>query len=74
MAAHTLKHQKNILLLYERHLTVNLCKLWLTVSTKVLITETFTDLEIAVDTSNHRKLLKSLWRLRKSIELTRIHA
>jgi hypothetical protein len=38
MTGHILEELEHILLFYERHLTVNLCELRLTVCTKVLIT------------------------------------
>jgi len=36
-------------------------------------TETFYDLEITVETGNHQQLLQGLWRLRQSVELSRVH-
>ena len=49
MTSHILEELKYIFLLYKRHLTVNLCKLRLTVGTKVFITETLGNLEITVE-------------------------
>ena len=43
-----------------------------TVSTRILITEAGSDLEVAVDTGNHQKLLELLGCLRQCIELTRM--
>lgn len=74
MASHALKHLEDILLLNERHLTVDLSELRLTVGTEILIAETLHDLEITVETAHHKQLLESLRRLRQSIELPLIHA
>ena len=73
MASHFLEKVDNIILINKTHFTVNLCKLWLSVSTKVLITEALGYLEIAVEASNHQELLQSLRALWKSVELTWIH-
>ena len=47
---HSLEEFDHIVLLHKRHFAVNLCKFRLTVSTQVLVTETFGNLEIAVET------------------------
>ena len=73
MTSHTLKHLQDILLLHKRHLTVDLSKLRLTVSTKILIAETLTYLEITIQSSHHTELFQRLRTLRKSIELPWIH-
>ena len=73
VTSHILKQIDDIVLIDERHLTVNLCKLRLTVSTKVLVTEALCNLEVTVETADHKKLLQSLRALRKRIELSRIH-
>ena len=57
MASHFLEKVDDIILINKTHFTVNLCKLWLTVSTKILITEALGNLEIAVEASNHQELL-----------------
>ena len=57
MASHFLEKVDDIILINKTHFTVNLCKLWLTVSTKILITEALGNLKIAVETSNHQELL-----------------
>ena len=54
MLSHTLEHLDNVFLFYETHFTVNLCKLRLTVGTKVFIAEAFYNLEITVETRNHK--------------------
>ena len=74
MTGHILKELKYIFLLHERHLTVDLSELGLTVCTKILITETFGNLEITVETADHQQLLQGLRRLGQCIELTWIHA
>ncbi len=71
---HALECSKHVLLLHKRHLTVYLGELRLTVSTQILVTETAHNLEIAVIAGHHEKLLESLGRLRKGVELARIHA
>ena len=73
MTGHFLKQLQHIFLFYKRHLAVDLCELRLTVSTKVLITETLGNLEVTVETGHHQQLLQRLRRLRQGIELSRIH-
>jgi len=51
----------NIINVYERELHIDLCKLRLSVSTKVLITEASCDLNITVITGAHQKLFVKLW-------------
>ena len=70
----TFKHLKDIFLLDKRHLTVNLSELRLTVGAKVLVAEALDNLEVAVETADHQKLLESLGRLGQSIKLSGIHA
>ena len=64
MTSHFLEEVDNVILIDETHLAVYLCKLWLTVCTKVLITEALGYLEIAVETSHHQELLQCLRALR----------
>ena len=71
---HTLEERDHILLLNKAHLAVNLCKLGLTVSTEVLVTEALHNLEVTVETRHHQQLLEELWALWQSIELARVHA
>ena len=71
MFRHALEHIQDILLLHEAHLTVDLRELRLAIRTQILVTETFYDLEITVETGNHQQLLQGLWRLRQSVELSR---
>ena len=73
MFSHSFESSDNIFLLNEAHFAVNLRKFRLTVSTQVLIAETFCDLEVTVETGNHQQLLQCLRRLRKCVELSRIH-
>ena len=73
VTAHAFKHLDNILLFNETHFAVDLRKFRLTVSAKVLVAETFHDLEVTVETTHHQQLFESLRRLRQSIELTLIH-
>ena len=74
MTRHSLKHIQDILLLYERHLAVNLGKLRLTIGAKVLVAEAFYDLEITIKTADHQQLFQNLRALRQGVERTRIHA
>ena len=74
LSHHRLEGIEHILLLHERHLAVDLCKLRLTVSTEVLVTEAAHNLEIAVVTGHHKQLLECLRRLRQRIELACIHS
>ena len=73
MFGHTLKGFDDVFLRDKAHLTVDLRELRLTVGTKVFVTETFHNLEIAVHTRHHKKLFQCLRRLRKGVELSRIH-
>ena len=43
----------DIINIYERQLHIHLCELWLTVCSKILVTETFCNLEISVITRTH---------------------
>ena len=73
MAGKFFKEVYHIVLVYERHLAVYLCELRLTVCTQVFIAETFGNLEITVETADHKQLLQRLRTLRQSIELPWIH-
>ena len=53
MTGHPLEHLQHILLLHERHLTVNLGELGLAVGTQVLVAEALHNLEVAVHTRSH---------------------
>ena len=70
---HAFKHLDDILLLGKRHLAVDLCELWLTVGTEILVAEALHNLEITVEACYHEELLELLRRLWKSIELTWVH-
>ena len=50
----------NVIHIHKRQLHIDLGKLRLTVSTKILVTEAFYDLDVAVITGTHQKLLKDL--------------
>src|SRR5262249_8537307 len=50
------------------------CELWLAISAQVFVAEAARDLEVAVHSSDHQKLLELLWRLRQRIELARVEA
>ena len=71
---HTFEQRDYILLLYKTHLAVNLSEFGLTVGTQVLVAETLHYLEVTVEARYHKQLLEELRALRKSIELTGIHA
>ena len=73
MTGHILEELEYILLLYKRHLTVDLCELRLTVGTQVLVAETLGNLEVTVETADHQQLLQGLRTLGQCIELTWIH-
>ena len=70
---HAFEHIQDILLLDEGHLTVDLGELRLTVGAQILVTEAAHDLEVAVVAGDHQQLLEGLRRLRKGVELSRIH-
>ena len=57
---HTFKGGDDILLFHETHFAIDLRKLRLAVGAKVLIAETFYNLEISVHTAHHEKLLQCL--------------
>ena len=71
---HSLEGVEHVFLLHEGHFAVYLGELRLTVGTQVLITETAHYLEVAVVTCHHKQLLEGLRRLRKGVELSRIHS
>ena len=74
VTGHVLKQVDHVVLVNKRHLAVDLCKLGLTISAKILVAETFCYLEIAVKARHHEQLLQRLRTLRQSIELTWVHA
>ena len=74
MFHHPLEEVENILLLNKRHFAVDLGELRLAVGTEVLIAETFSDLEIAVESRHHKQLLVELRRLRQCVELPGVHS
>ena len=57
MARHVLKEVNHVVLIHETHLAVYLRELRLTVGTQVFVTETFGNLEVAVEPSHHEQLL-----------------
>ena len=66
---------EHVLLLDKAHLEIELVEFaGAAVGTAVLVTETGRDLEIAVKSGNHHKLLELLRRLRKGIELAGMEA
>ena len=73
MTGHILEELEHIFLFHERHLTVDLRELGLTVCAQVLITETLGNLEVTVETTDHQQLLQGLGRLRQCIELSWVH-
>ena len=74
VTGHVLKQVDHVVLVNKRHLAVDLCKLGLTVSAKILVAETFRYLEVTVETAHHEQLLKGLGALWQSVELTGVHA
>ena len=71
---HSLEGVEHVFLLHEGHFAVDLGEFRLAVSSEVLVTETAHDLEVAVVTGHHKQLLEGLRRLRKGVELSRIHS
>jgi len=63
----------NIVYINKGKLHIDLCELRLTVSTKILITETSCDLDITIKSGAHQKLLVQLRRLWKAIEASRMN-
>ena len=74
VACHIFKQVDYVVLIYETHLTVNLCELWLAVGTKILVPETFGNLEVTIKTAHHQQLFQRLWTLWKRVKLSWIHA
>jgi len=62
-------HGDDLFLVAEAHLDVDLGELRLAVGAEVLVTETFRDLEIAVEASDHQQLLEELRGLGQGVEL-----
>ena len=72
---HGLKGIKDILLLNETHLDIELVELSRRpVGAGILVTKTGRDLKVSIKTGNHGELLKLLRRLGESIELPRMHS
>jgi hypothetical protein len=65
---------QHVIALYKGHFQVELRELRLTVPAQILVAETARDLEVTVHAGHHQQLLELLWRLRQSVELTRIKA
>ena len=74
MAGQVLEDLEHVLLLYERHLAVNLRELRLAVGTQVFVAEALGYLEVTVETAHHQQLLQCLRALRQGIELAGVHA
>ena len=70
---HALEHVQDVLLLYEAHLAVDLCKFRLAVGPEVFVPEALYDLEVPVVPAHHQELFKGLGRLGKGVKLTRVH-
>ena len=68
------EHFHDFVLVHKGHFDVDLREFRLTVSAEVFITEALGNLEVAVHTGNHQELLVLLRRLRKGVELARVHA
>ena len=69
---HSLERGQDIFLLHKGHLTIDLRELRLTIVTQILISETFHDLKVSIETGDHEKLLEGLRRLRQRKEVSRI--
>ena len=59
----------NLLIRQERSLQVHLSKLWLAVTSQVLVTEAFNNLVITVETSIHQELFGNLRTLGQSVKM-----
>ena len=69
MACQPLESVEHVILMYKRHLAVDLSEFRLPVGTEVLITETLYYLEVPVEAGDHQQLLEGLRALRQGIEL-----
>ena len=66
---------KDVLLLHKAHLKVKLVEVCRrTVGTRVFVAEARRNLEIFVKARHHDQLFELLWRLRQSVEFTRVQA
>ena len=74
IAQNILKLGHDIFLADKCHLHINLCKLRLTICTKILIAEALSNLVVALNTANHQQLLQQLWRLWQCIEVSALHS
>ena len=72
IAEKLLHEAENIITLYETHLEVQLSELELSVSSGVLVAVAAGNLEILVETADHKQLFVELRALRQSIELSGI--
>ncbi len=71
---HWLDRVEHVVLRHEAHLEIELIELARrTVGAGVLVAEAGGDLEIAVETGDHKQLLEHLRRLGKRVELARMH-
>lgn len=68
----TFGHRKDILLINERHLHIELGEFRLTVSAAIFVAETFNNLEITVHARDHKDLLEQLWGLRQREEFAQL--
>ena len=68
------EHLQHVFLFHERHLAVQLREFRLAVGPEVFIAEAAHQLEVAVVTGYHQKLLVLLRRLRQRVEFARVHA
>ena len=69
--AHQVFHYgKHVLLSGKGHFQVKLVKFaWGAVCTSVLVSKTWSKLEVVIETADHQQLLELLWRLWQSVEL-----
>ena len=65
---------EDILLLYKRHLHIDLRELRLAIGAEILVAEAAGDLIILVHAADHQHLLENLRRLRQGVELAGMHA
>ena len=70
---HAFEEVDNIVLLDERHLTVDLRELWLTIGAQVLIAEALGNLEVTVESGHHQQLFQRLRALRQCVKLPGVH-
>ena len=71
---HLLEGAHHVILVHEGHLDIHLSELGLAIGAKVLVAETFGNLVVTLNATDHKQLLQKLRALGQGIEVARLNA